>query len=113
MTAYIHGVVTDVVLAIVVISAVAIYGLYLWWLHAHEKVEDEEFMRVKRVWGVRVHSEHPSSLCPICAEHMDLQKTQKVMFINNMPEVCCVRHTAREMTDYIKSHDRSLKYEKL
>jgi hypothetical protein len=40
---------------------------------------------------------------------MDMQKTQRVMFVNGFPVVCCVRHTAREMTDYIKANEKGKK----
>lgn len=74
-----------------------------------DKMEDDEFMRVKRVWTSREDGVTPFSTCSICGDLMDLQKTQKIMFVNNVPCMCCMRHTAREMTDYIKANERGTK----
>jgi hypothetical protein len=93
-----------VAVAISVISVVLIFVVYLWWVYTKDMIEDEEFLKAKGFLVVNPRGETPSSKCPICGEQMDMKKTQKVMFIKNIPEVCCMKHTAREMTDYIKNN---------
>jgi hypothetical protein len=80
-------------------ATISIFTVYLFLHKVKKSVEEDEFLKVKYAYN------HPSS-CPICGDEMDMQKTQKVMFINNYPAVCCLRHTAREMTDYIKMNER-------
>ena len=101
----------DITIILSVMTIISIYAFYSLWVKALDKIEEDEFITVKGIWSVNPKELSPSSFCPICAERMDLQKTQKVMFINNMPEVCCIRHTAREMTDYIKERERGKKIE--
>ena len=89
-------------IAIVVTGIVSIYFVMHLWDKVKGAVEEEEFIKVRFQYTHR-----PSSPCPICNDDMDMQKTQKVMFVNSNPVVCCVKHTTREMTDYMKAHERS------
>ena len=87
---------------VVVTGIVSLYFILSWWEKVKLTVEEEEFVK-----AIFRYTHRPSSPCPICSDEMDMQKTQKVMFVNGNPVVCCVKHTTREMTDYMKAHERS------
>ena len=86
---------------VAVAGTVSIFCVWVLWEKIKEHVDEEEFIKA----GFR-YRHRPSSYCPICSDEMDMQKTQKVMFVNGELVVCCVRHTTREMTDYMKAHER-------
>lgn len=85
---------------IAIITIISLLLVYSWWENKQIEVDDEEFKSIK----VKLNPSS-SNKCPLCGATMNLSSTQRVIFINNQPVICCLVHTSRELTDYIKQKE--------